>query len=324
MAKRKPLPYDEYSDPAWNVLASKEWAGEMRPNGADWEILAAEGSCPRCHHSFSANLSQDVAMAVDASPDTLGGPKLSGSQFTFLCECDANHPDRPDNGSGCGAGWNLIALWNAQLSNDPASVLFLPGKDATWEDRQNAEARRLLVQTELQRVREGADKWKTGLAALLGLIATVSVVKGRESITTLSVGTQHAIIVLIGLALILAVVAALLAMRAANGPLERRSLQGTTLYKIRSEEVNRALSFLKWARGLTIVAVLLLAVAIGVAWWSEEPTPGQISVTKTDKTVVCGAFKGATPDELRIETQPGTTVAVALADTKAVSFRQEC
>jgi hypothetical protein len=53
------------------------------------------------------------------------------------------------------------------------------------------------------------------------LVATVSVVKGRDSFKTLDVVTQHRIIILVGVALLFVASAVLLAMRAANGPLKR-------------------------------------------------------------------------------------------------------
>jgi hypothetical protein len=124
------------------------------------------------------------------------------------------------NGDGCGAFWRLRFQW-AEGAASPASVKLAAGCPATGADLQELHDLETLDESELARVRAAADKWKTGLAALLGLVATVSVVKGRDSFKTLDVVTQHRIIILVGVALLFAASAALLAMRAANGPLKR-------------------------------------------------------------------------------------------------------
>jgi hypothetical protein len=123
-------------------------------------------------------------------------------------------------GDGCGAFWRLRFQW-AEGAASPASVKLAAGCPATGADLQELHDLETLDESELARVRAAADKWKTGLAALLGLVATVSVVKGRDSFKTLDVVTQHRIIILVGVALLFAASAALLAMRAANGPLKR-------------------------------------------------------------------------------------------------------
>jgi hypothetical protein len=108
-------------------------------------------------------------------------------------------------------------------------------------NRRNATARRNLAESELKRVRDAGDKWKTGLSLLLGLIATLSVVKGRDSIEGLSLGTKHASIWLLGGALAYATIAALFAMRAANGPLQRQTLDVRTIDELRRDEVESSL-----------------------------------------------------------------------------------
>lgn len=314
------LPYEVFSDPGWNVTAAETWQGRIERQ----RTLIAEGACPRCTHGVSARVDLDVVLAADAAesiPKTV--ESLPGLElFTIRCECDRAHSDEQDK-EGCGAAWNLIAVFDPNL--DPAPVRFLPGRAVSLEDRNEAELRRELSTTELKRVRAAADKWKTGLAALLTLIATVSVVKGRDSISALDIDTQHAIIGALGVALALAVVASLLALRAANGPLKRDSLVGKRLADVQGEEVTKSMLALRVARGLTVMAVVLLALAVGAAWWGEEPTPGKILVKRTsDSVTLCGTFKSADANELRVETATGVTTPVALGDVKSVSFRQKC
>ncbi|GAB3940766.1 hypothetical protein GCM10027614_24970 [Micromonospora vulcania] len=59
------------------------------------------GQCPRCDHSMSNTLVDDLYRRV--APAT--APDLG--YRTVLCECDADHPARPDGLRGCGAYWTL-------------------------------------------------------------------------------------------------------------------------------------------------------------------------------------------------------------------------
>jgi hypothetical protein len=320
-----PLPYEKVSDPAWNDKAAGTWTGEMRPTGQGWQALAAQGECPRCGHGFDATVADAILMDVaEATRRVVLGENKIAAEFTILCQCDREHEGRPLDATGCGAAWNFITLWE-QTTDEPANALFLPGSPVDWEDRRHAEAQRDLAKSELVRVREAGDKWKTGLSLLLGLIATVSVVKGRDSIEALSIGTQHAIIVLLGGALAFATAGALLAMRAANGPLAQQTLTNKSLDELRSEEIRGSLQKLRLARVVTVVALAVAALAVGIAWWSEEATPGQISVKQqSPSTTLCGKLNGADADEIRIETAPGIIIPVPLTNVVSVAFKQKC
>lgn len=155
-------------------------------------------------------------------------------------------------------------------------------------------------------------------------IATVSVVKGRDSFDTLDIGTQHLIIVLLGVALLAAAVAALLAMRAAYGPLRRTTLGANEqLRTLRLTAAEDARSDLRWARRLTVLALALLAAAVGTTWWGEQATSAMVKVTKNDDSVVCGPYAGAT--DMTLQYKDGSNkLGIPLSQIKSVEFRQKC
>src|SRR4051812_24574758 len=96
-----------------------------------------------------------------------------------------------------------------------------PGRrDSTPGSRSDAEARQEQLRTGLDSARRWAGAWRTGLAGLLALITTVSVVKGRDTITDLDRPYRYIVGMLLLSALVAAVAGALWAMRAAYGDAE--------------------------------------------------------------------------------------------------------
>src|ERR1700752_34869 len=95
----------------------------------------------------------------------------------------------------------------------PPTPVLSPGQRPP--SRREAEEIQELLRTELDRVRKSSESWRTGLAALLTLITTVSIVKGRDTIVKLSSGSQKAIGILLLPALIAGSWGAFRAMRAA-------------------------------------------------------------------------------------------------------------
>jgi hypothetical protein len=327
------IPYDEVTDPAWNQVAASTWKGTVRPSGVSANHVASEGPCPRCgdmstektsleiHPGFGAPPKDEEAVAPPVPLPVL--PIVEG-EFTFDCHCTKDHEGQEEGQNGCGAAWRMVIQYDGS-AEDETSARFFAGRElADARRRRELDEVEKLNETELTRVQTAADKWKTGLAGLIGLVATVIVVKGRESFTDLSNARQDLIMGLIAGAFLAAVWAALLAMRAAYGPLKRRSLMGTTLDEIRNVEVGSALRNLRLARGLSVFAALALASAVGVTWTGKKATPGLISVTKNDDTVVCGTLKTADVSMILIETQAGVSEPVPLVDTKTVNFVLEC
>lgn len=315
----EPCPYNKVTDDAWSTVAAGTWSGSVDP--ADPETtLTLSGPCPRCRHTVT----EPVVLGVDLSAaieDFV--PTLAEGEATLRCHCGQEHAGHPANDDGCGAFWRLRFQWS-QEAESPAPVKLAAGRPATDEDLRELADLDTLEESELARIRAAADKWKTGLALLLGLLATVSVVKGRDSFTTLDIATQHLIIILLGVALIAAAGAALLAMRAAYGPLKRVTLSGDErLRSLRLSAAEDARRDLRQGRRLTVLALLLLAAAVGTTWWGEEPTPGMVKVTKSDDSVVCAPYAGTTNMTLQFK-DGSNKQGIPLKEIKSVEFRQKC
>ena len=320
----EPLPYASVSETAWNSEGASRWRGTIDPTVEN--SLSAEGTCPRCRHrADSAQVDQVVPLVTPGAELVTESVQALGlREYTFICNCSGEHSrsaEAPDE--GCGAYWNMVALWN-NAAQGPTPVSFFGGTTATAEDLRQAVELRELDDGELERVRAAADKWKTGLTALLALIATVSVVKGRDSFKDLDAARQNWIIFSLGIALILATGAGLLAMRAAYGPLKRQSLDKGGLRAVRRREAREALIDLRVARTLTVLCLVALAIAVGLTWKGVEAKSGNIRVTrKSDESAVCGVLVDAKAQRVRVkDTQE--TQSIPLTDVKTVEFVQKC
>ena len=147
--------------------------------------------------------------------------------------------------------------------------------------------------------------------------------KGNDTIKNLSVDYQ----LRIGLAIIagaaVAVIAALCAMRAAYGPLQKQDFDGKDLASIRDDETAAILNYLRVTRAATLLALILLAVAIGVAWSAPTSDPAYIKVMKIDGAIVCGKYLDGTSQALRV-TSPSGADPIKLPEIKKVEWVTSC
>src|SRR5829696_306838 len=133
-----------------------------------------------------------------------------------------------------------------------------PGRSvSTAASRRDAQERQRLADTELERVRRAAAAWQTGLAALLGVVTVVPVVKGRETIVGISPEAGILVGVLLGLALIAGTSGLCLALRAAHGlPATRRGGDAGRVARLQAasaaaDDLRRAIA----ATVLTVAAI---------------------------------------------------------------------
>jgi hypothetical protein len=147
----------------------------------------------------------------------------------------------------------------------------------------------------LERIRTGADKWRIGLATLLGLITAVSLVKGKDTISGLAHWAQYLVGFLLLLGLIFAAVGGWRAMRASFG---NPTLVATpsTPDQLGARSIKdgiKAIRDLAWAKWLTVVSLGAVALAVGLTWYlQEEPKhnpPAYLQVVQAaDHQVYCG------------------------------------
>ena len=144
------------------------------------------------------------------------------------------------------------------------------------ERREQEEIAKLFA-TRLDRARKAAEGWRAGQAALLGLITTVSVVKGPDAVAGLPVGVQIVIGVVLAAALACGITSIVCFTNAAYGRLEDVDLNvppGLRLEQWRTTQLNKARDDINVALVLTYVTLALLAVAIGLSWYvPRDDTP---------------------------------------------------
>lgn len=156
--------------------------------------------------------------------------------------------------------------------------------------------------TQLDAARKQAEGWRTGLAGLTTLLGAVLIVKGRDTITTLTPGFRWGVVLLLGTGLALLVAATLLAVRATSGrPGQDILLSGESLRSWTQAEVKRIAVVIRWAAWLATIAVGCLAVAIGGTWLGPEAKPDSpLMDVRHSGGHACGELTGADRGNLTI------------------------
>jgi hypothetical protein len=160
-----------------------------------------------------------------------------------------------------------------------------------------------LVDGSIQRVQASAERWRTGLAAMITLVTTGLFIKG-PSVTELPTEWRVGLVAGAGAGLALAVAGLWAALTAAAGIPAVRSREEilATYTSVDHAEVvaaKKAAVHLTWARRLMQVALILLT-ATAVGWMAAPaPTP-MVSVEVNDRTI-CGKLLSADGQVARIQ-----------------------
>ena len=311
-------------------------------------MLCVEGSCPRCTHYIHYVIELQPYDGTPPDPGG-GGPAAKTAapakgmveslgyverldyvepskalanerRFAVQCKCGYAHQGDKAGKGGCGAWLSLDAMWDedgpAQLSAGPLLSLF---------EELAAEARDALAASELKRVQAAAANWKNGLAAIVALVPTLVVVKGTDTVDKLSGSDKRLVGILVVIGGVCAVVAALLALRGAYGPLARgKPTRSDDLTEPTANEVDVVISALRWTRGLTVVSVCALASAIGYAWAAPTATPANLSVTLSNKSAYCGTLVSSDTRSVELKLSDGRTEAIPLPRIAKTAFVSSC
>jgi hypothetical protein len=153
-----------------------------------------------------------------------------------------------------------------------------------------------------------AAAWRTGLTALITLVTTGIILKGRTDTTNLTFPWRIAVTLAIGAGLGLAIVGLWHALAAEVGARTRRN----TLDDIRARyasvqayQVGQAAAAgrrLQTARTLVAIALGLLLTGVLLTWWAPVPPtkpPAYLKVTRTGGTI-CGILASADGGILRL------------------------
>ncbi|CAM5265402.1 hypothetical protein [Streptomyces tanashiensis] len=182
------------------------------------------------------------------------------------------------------------------------AVRVTAGAPSTPASRSRADESRGLLAGELARVRAQAENWRNGLAALLGLLTAVGIVKGPDTLQGLSGGARGAVGLLLLGGLLLAAGGAFFAMRAAFG-LPRRRVADASLEELLTRErltVRRAVRDLRRAIAAGFLALAVVTAGIGLTWYGPRPGEPGVQIVLTDGSALCGTLVGMDAKGLRI------------------------
>ncbi|MEV7569654.1 hypothetical protein [Streptomyces tanashiensis] len=182
------------------------------------------------------------------------------------------------------------------------AVRVTAGAPSTPASRAHADESRGLLAGELARVRAQAENWRNGLAALLGLLTAVGIVKGPDTLQGLSGGARGAVGLLLLGGLLLAAGGAFFAMRAAFG-LPRRRVADASLEELLTRErltVRRAVRDLRRAIAAGFLALAVVTTGIGLTWYGPRPGEPGVQIVLTDGSALCGTLVGMDAKGLRI------------------------
>lgn len=148
------------------------------------------------------------------------------------------------------------------------------------EDLEAQAFLKLNEKNRLEIVRTRAQSWLSGIAAFTGLVTTVLVVSGPDSVTDLNDVVKYCVAGLLLLALIVLIIANILAYTAAYGSIV--SLTGISAHQVvglhgrlataRRREADCVQKFGGCAIACTLIGTVLLVAVIGITWFSDQET----------------------------------------------------
>lgn len=200
----------------------------------------------------------------------------------------------------------------------------LPTPLALAED----EAWSSLVATQLTDMRKTAESWRTGLVALIGLITTLSLVKGPEDVNGLDQGVAYAVGLLLLLALACAAVGAWTSLTAAYGRpsiMTREAfhdLGGIDGYRL--EMARKSASNLRLAQVATVATLIFLALAVGLTWYGPRFTSVTLYVESKSRPNICGKLMSSRDGYMVLKPSASQAVRVDMPDLAKVTAVEKC
>jgi hypothetical protein len=189
-----------------------------------------------------------------------------------------------------------------------AVILKVPTVAPTPEDLRWKKRVEDATYNALPNIRAASEKWAATISAVTGVFAIFALVKGRDDITKLSHGWEIAVASILAGATLLAVRAILLAAVAAQGTPARLRIDVSSVRELYERAARAAADELRYSRILTVLATLLVATAIGLAWFAPEPAeggPSNVLAFGTDgRVLACGTLSTTKARALAI-TPPG-------------------
>jgi hypothetical protein len=210
-----------------------------------------------------------------------------------------------------------------ELVTSGGGVVLTPGSASTPADLAAAQAQQALVDSSLEKVRKAADSWRTGLLAVLALIGTLSVVKGRENFVDLAAPAPLLIGMCLGLALLAAAIGSYRAMRAAYGEPRQRRSSGVLLWD--HQDATDAVRHLNAAKWDFFIALPAVALAVALAWYAPKAAGNPLALVRADDagSPVCGELVSAGPLGITIK-EDGSPKLIAFNDLRSLALTEDC
>lgn len=244
----------------------------------EWEDNEASGPCPRCGHPMTFELK---TILVEASIDQ-GAEQLTRR---VDCACEVAHPTGEISAVSCGA------FWYATFRLPPAQPQVIPPLDPRVVVA--ADAFDKSAKDEELRLRAAAEKWVSGVAAVLALLSIAATVTGGKLFEDLPYLGKAFVVGLVVLAVAAALGAVIASYKAAYGwPKQVDVSDDDKLlewYDARADRLKSVADRLRLGVTLAGVALCLLTVAATVSWLTPPATPEPtVKLTLENESTRCG------------------------------------
>ncbi|TGN63367.1 hypothetical protein EXE59_04960 [Nocardioides eburneiflavus] len=185
-----------------------------------------------------------------------------------------------------------------------------------------------LADKQLESVRKMAENWRTGLAALLGLVSIFSVVKAPTATADMDTWAIWTTGGLLFTSALLAVLGADQAMRAAYGVPQRmvraKFFQIGGTQGINLAQAEDARSALRVARIMTYVALAALAGSVAMTWWGPGSDSDQVRATTSQGLVVCGTLVESADGVIQVDSKTAGPQRVKLTQVVKLEAVSTC
>jgi len=143
---------------------------------------------------------------------------------------------------------------------------------------------------QLDVARQQAETWRTGLATLTALLTAILVIKSRDNVSQLTQPYRTLVVLLLGGALGLLILATMLVSRAIAGPPGKEILlSGEGLQAWTAQEVENISTSIRWAPRLAVGGIVAVALAVGMIWLAPAQNANGLLVRIDEKTgQTCG------------------------------------
>lgn len=245
-------------------------AWKVRDSTSD---LYLAGACPVCGDECLADIRSRVFLG--GAPANVVSSVIESIPRLVVCNCEVAHPGRPDTVlAGCGASWMVLVekapggVWEVKPFNDSGLLPALKALSGA-EQMQN------------ERIHRAAEKWTTGVTALIGLFSIAGLITAKDAVAGLALTSRSILAAVMLAALLCAVIAVVRAYMAAFG-LPRDLPSGSVedvkaVYASIRDEPRLAAQWLRTAVRAAVAAVLLLALAMFLMWFFPRDAPAAVS-----------------------------------------------